>query len=336
MLGSNHGGGYLYSLCPAAEALTEECFQMGSLPFVGHSHTIRYLDNKTSGQQNRTELTIPATDVSVGTWPKGSSWRLNPIPACNCDRGDSCVAQNTTDIDLLKACKDPDTSQFRSFPFFSSPPQSSSTEPASPTPSRRPRWHRFLGICKRALPTSARRPRGAPFGSLACAPPAVAVAPAQTPTKALRSPKARPAMGMIARLARSFRCPFHTATACICGTTRKTGPPATCGPLWTRSKSRTPPASSCCAGAGYVGSRMHAGTHADSTALTLTWPMFTLPADAHLCRSPPSPAPHIVHRCRSPPLPVACRPPCVSQRQNQDTEQNPQIWTHCADVSIVA
>jgi len=106
MLGSNHGGGYLYSLCPAAEALTEECFQMGSLPFVGHSHTIRYLDNKTSGHQNRTELTIPATDVSVGTWPKGSSWRLNPIPACNCDRGDSCVAQNTTDIDLLKAYAD--------------------------------------------------------------------------------------------------------------------------------------------------------------------------------------------------------------------------------------
>ena len=106
MLGSNHGGGYLYSLCPAGEPLTEKCFQMGTLPFVGHTHTIRYLDNKTNGQQNQTEVIIPATDVSEGTWPTGSAWRLNPIPACNCDRGDSCLAQNDTDIDLLKACKD--------------------------------------------------------------------------------------------------------------------------------------------------------------------------------------------------------------------------------------
>jgi hypothetical protein len=98
MLGSNHGGGYLYSLCPTGEALTEECFQMRTLPFVGSHHTIRYLDN-------RTEFTIPAVDVSEGTWPKGSVWRKNPIPACNCDRGDSCLGSNAT-IDIQKSYAD--------------------------------------------------------------------------------------------------------------------------------------------------------------------------------------------------------------------------------------
>lgn len=95
MVGSNHGGGYLYSLCPSTEALTEQCFQMRSLPFVGDTHTIRYIDNHT-------EFTIPATDVSEGTWPKGSTWRRNPIPACNCDQGDKCSAKNTSS-DLTKA-----------------------------------------------------------------------------------------------------------------------------------------------------------------------------------------------------------------------------------------
>lgn len=88
---AQHGGGYLYSLCPAGEALTERCFEKLPLPFVGSTHTIRYLDNGT-------EFTIPATDVNVGTWPQGSAWRVNPIPACNCDQGDSCVARNGTDL----------------------------------------------------------------------------------------------------------------------------------------------------------------------------------------------------------------------------------------------
>ena len=63
-----------YSLCPAGEALTERCFHNLTLPFVGSTHTIRYLDNGT-------EFTIPAVDVNEGTWPQGSAWRLNPIPA---------------------------------------------------------------------------------------------------------------------------------------------------------------------------------------------------------------------------------------------------------------
>ena len=106
MLGSNHGGGYLYSLCPANETLTEACFHRQSLPFVGSMHTIRYLDNRTIGAQKEVEFQIPAVDVNVGTWPAGSTWRVNPIPACNCDRGDSCQNRTVNGSDLTKAYAD--------------------------------------------------------------------------------------------------------------------------------------------------------------------------------------------------------------------------------------
>jgi len=84
MMGTNHGGGYVYSLCPAGEPITEECFQRTTLKFVDDHHTIRYLDNGT-------QFDIPAMSVNEGTWPKGSTWRRNPIPACNCDNGRGCV-----------------------------------------------------------------------------------------------------------------------------------------------------------------------------------------------------------------------------------------------------
>ena len=47
MVGTNHGGGYVYSLCPDNETLTETCFQMNTLAFVGDFHTIRRLDNSS-------------------------------------------------------------------------------------------------------------------------------------------------------------------------------------------------------------------------------------------------------------------------------------------------
>eukprot|EP01049_Picozoa_sp_SAG25_P008851 SAG25_NODE_829_length_5170_cov_2.432656_6_plen_276_part_00 len=74
MLGANHGGGYLYSVCPKSEPLSEKCLHAHPLSYVGKNHTIRYLDG-------RPELQIPARDVSVGTFPEGSTWRLNPVPA---------------------------------------------------------------------------------------------------------------------------------------------------------------------------------------------------------------------------------------------------------------
>lgn len=83
---AQHGGGYLYSVCPKSEPLTESCFSSPGrvLPFIGTTHTIRYLDG-------RPELQIPARDVDVGTFPPASTWRLNPVPACNCDRGNGCA-----------------------------------------------------------------------------------------------------------------------------------------------------------------------------------------------------------------------------------------------------
>ena len=37
--------------------------------------------------------------------PNGSAWRLNPIPACNCDQGDMCSARDDA-TDLQKAYAD--------------------------------------------------------------------------------------------------------------------------------------------------------------------------------------------------------------------------------------
>jgi hypothetical protein len=83
MLGANHGGGYLYSVCPKSSSLTEACLQAHPLLFADSNHTIRYMDGRPS-------VDIPAVDVSEGTHPTGSVWRRNPVPACNCDGGDGC------------------------------------------------------------------------------------------------------------------------------------------------------------------------------------------------------------------------------------------------------
>ena len=34
--------------------------------------------------------------TAVGTFPVGSMWRRNPIPACNCDAGKGCSVNSTT------------------------------------------------------------------------------------------------------------------------------------------------------------------------------------------------------------------------------------------------
>jgi hypothetical protein len=73
---ANHGGGYAYRLCPKSSELTEACFQSGHLEFASAQTWIQYGDNTT----NRTA--IPATRVSEGTFPAGSVWTKNPIPAC--------------------------------------------------------------------------------------------------------------------------------------------------------------------------------------------------------------------------------------------------------------
>lgn len=74
---ANHGGGYSYRLCkkPEEGVVTEECFQATPLTFHGDSQWVQYGEGgpKTTFQANRT---------TEGTWPEGSQWTKNPIPAC--------------------------------------------------------------------------------------------------------------------------------------------------------------------------------------------------------------------------------------------------------------
>jgi len=87
-IGANHGGGYAYRLCKAPEghggsmaALTEECFQAGHLQFVGTHAYAQYDENVNSRKL------IPAVQTTIGTYPPGSQWRRNPIPAWKCASG---------------------------------------------------------------------------------------------------------------------------------------------------------------------------------------------------------------------------------------------------------
>jgi len=70
---ANHGGGYQYRLCPADEALTEDCFQKRPLPFVGRQRF------RWGGPKGK-EMWFNGTYVSEGTIPKGSMWAKNPVP----------------------------------------------------------------------------------------------------------------------------------------------------------------------------------------------------------------------------------------------------------------
>ena len=66
-----HGGGYQFRLCPSSPHLTEACFQSHPLPFASNFSTLEWAD----GVQQR----IPATRVSEGTLPAGSTWSKNPL-----------------------------------------------------------------------------------------------------------------------------------------------------------------------------------------------------------------------------------------------------------------
>merc|ERR1712072_915098 len=75
----NHGGGYRYSLCKKPTGyrknldLTEECFQNGTLNFVGDTQWIEDASRANTGPgktHNRTA--VPALRKSEGTFPPGS------------------------------------------------------------------------------------------------------------------------------------------------------------------------------------------------------------------------------------------------------------------------
>lgn len=68
---ANHGGGYIYWLCPKSEALTEECFRKTPLRFEGPQF-LKW--------NNGTTEEINGTYVTEGTSPAGSMWAMNPLP----------------------------------------------------------------------------------------------------------------------------------------------------------------------------------------------------------------------------------------------------------------
>ena len=56
--------------------MTEECFQQTPLNFHGDSQWVQY------GEYGP-KVEFLANRTTEGTWPEGSQWTKNPIPACN-------------------------------------------------------------------------------------------------------------------------------------------------------------------------------------------------------------------------------------------------------------
>lgn len=80
---ANHGGGYSYRLCKVPEegVVTEECFQKMPLEFNGDMQWVQY-------GEGGSKVEFPANRTKTGTFPEGSHWTKNPIPACgNIDGG---------------------------------------------------------------------------------------------------------------------------------------------------------------------------------------------------------------------------------------------------------
>ena len=70
-MSANHGGGYQFRLCPAADTLTEACFQRTPLEFgPAETHVIRFGDRSK-------DVTINATIVKKGG---GIGWMKFPFP----------------------------------------------------------------------------------------------------------------------------------------------------------------------------------------------------------------------------------------------------------------
>jgi hypothetical protein len=91
---ANHGGGYQWRLCPAAEFTTdgtknEECFQRLPLEYASDKSSIQFGDqhrarNTTGGRRFEFDA-VRVTDANTdGVMPKGSAWTKFPIPTC-CD-----------------------------------------------------------------------------------------------------------------------------------------------------------------------------------------------------------------------------------------------------------
>lgn len=83
---ANHGGGYAYRLCPKSQDPSEECFQAHHLSLLPQSW-IQY----GADVSNRTAFTT--FRLTEGTYPEGSQWTRNPIPACGDPSGGEGCAE---------------------------------------------------------------------------------------------------------------------------------------------------------------------------------------------------------------------------------------------------
>jgi len=81
---ANHGGGYQWRLCPAAEFTAdgiknEECFQHSPLEYATGKSAIQF-GNKTGGSRVEFDA-VRVTDANTdGVMPKGSTWTKYPVP----------------------------------------------------------------------------------------------------------------------------------------------------------------------------------------------------------------------------------------------------------------
>jgi len=117
-INANHGGGYSYRLCPRGAnledntVLTEECFQAGQLDFVGDTQWIQY------GKDKYPRMEIEAKRTRTGTYPAGSQWTRNPIPACDGIDGmdTECIEDPFTHQPVVTSldglCEGPEDTQF--------------------------------------------------------------------------------------------------------------------------------------------------------------------------------------------------------------------------------
>lgn len=89
-ISANHGGGYTYRLCHITEAshratstqVTEHCFQNTPPPAFFEPQS--YIQD---GSDTNSRKTITAYRTTIGTFPAGSMWTRNPIPAWKCTSG---------------------------------------------------------------------------------------------------------------------------------------------------------------------------------------------------------------------------------------------------------
>jgi len=98
---ANHGGGYQWRLCRAAEFTTdgiknEECFQRSPLEYASSKSAIEFgahhrITNETGGRRAEFDA-VRVTDANTrGVMPTGSTWTKFPVPNCGPGKNLNCI-----------------------------------------------------------------------------------------------------------------------------------------------------------------------------------------------------------------------------------------------------